>query len=496
MTLLSSPRIRNIPSREVLEGLARLHPFVLLVDQHGQIAWMSEPLGRQLGCTSSRTAAGQQPGSVASTHDLLARISKPEQLEALREGLLRHKHACVHLDLSAGDGQQIGVEASAFQVEAEHQAGPHYVVIVRPDSEDSVLDRDTSTALDVLSGILDSSPDAVIATDRAGFITHANSAVEKFLRHGPSDLIGKPLALVLPDSDGLERTLERFRRPIGMEEEEIEYIGVDGRSTWAAISTRPLRLKNGDTAGVVITLRDVNKRRQTQAELRQKNLDLESYVETVAHDLRSPLVSLLGFTRLLRLDYEAVLDQTGHHFLDRVEQAGRTMEALIHDILELSHIRGPGEIRSLADPRTVLVRLEAELKLRLEEQSVELVLPEAPPLLRIDSTRLYQIFSNLIGNALTHMGPCEDPRIEVAISEHDDHHHICVMDNGRGISPEQHDIVFEISQASRARLKRDDQSPGIGLAIVKRVAETHGGRAWVESELGQGARFHVTLPRS
>ena len=191
-----------------------------------------------------------------------------------------------------------------------------------------------------------------------------------------------------------------------------------------------------------------------------------------------------------------MLDQTGHHFIDRVEQAGRTMEALIHDLLELSRIGGESEPYALADPQQVLAQLSAELKLRLEEQSVELVLPKTAPMLRIESTRLYQILSNLIGNALNHMGPCEKPRITVEVIEHEHQHTIVVVDNGRGVCQEDHERIFEAFQTGGLAGRAKQRSSGIGLAIVTKIAETRGGSVGLESEPGAGARFYVTLPAS
>ena len=104
------------------------------------------------------------------------------------------------------------------------------------------------------------------------------------------------------------------------------------------------------------------------------------------------------------------------------------------------------------------------------------------------------MFSNLIGNAIEHMGPCSHPRIAVDVVSEDDCEHITVHDPGRGIAPENHERIFEVFQSLGPR--RDDRTgTGIGLAIVKKIAQTHGGRVWVESRLGQGSTFHVTFPR-
>jgi signal transduction histidine kinase len=246
--------------------------------------------------------------------------------------------------------------------------------------------------------------------------------------------------------------------------------------------------------GTLAFLRDVTEQRSKANEVARKNAELESYVHSVSHDLRSPLVSLLGFSRLLRQDHGDQLGDSGRHFLDRIEQAGRTMEALINDLLELSRIGETSARKSLVDPRRTLLQLRAELKPRLEAQGVELAICEHPPLVLCDRTRLYQVFSNLVGNALDHMGPHPKPRIEIDVHEDPDVHHLMVRDNGRGIDPSHHERIFEIfhSLGPRADGRR---GTGVGLAIVKKIAEAHGGRAWVESALGEGACFHLTLPR-
>jgi signal transduction histidine kinase len=256
----------------------------------------------------------------------------------------------------------------------------------------------------------------------------------------------------------------------------------------------PQRDAAGELEGMVASLRRAAARPDATLELQRRNDELEHCVNALAHDLRSPLVALLGFSRLLRQDYGPRLDETGAHFLDRIEQAGRTMEEMIHDLLELSRIGRPGERRSLVEPRAILLQLCAELKPRLDAEGIQISVPEQLPLVYCDRTRLYQVFSNLIGNAIDHMGDCEDRRVVVEIDEQPDQHHIRVRDFGRGIDPEHHDRIFDVLHSLTPRRERG-RGTGMGLAIVRKVAETHGGRAWVESRAGEGATFHVTLPR-
>jgi signal transduction histidine kinase len=173
------------------------------------------------------------------------------------------------------------------------------------------------------------------------------------------------------------------------------------------------------------------------------------------------------------------------------------MSSLIEDLLELSQIGVKSEQRCLVDPRSVLVQLQAELKLRLEDAGVRLQIPASPPLVLCDRTRLYQLFSNLIGNAIQHMGPCDDPSIRVEVTTDRDQHVITVADAGRGIPSDDLEKIFEVfhSQPRHPRSPDARGSTGMGLAIVRKIAELHGGRAWAESTPGEGARFHVSLPR-
>jgi signal transduction histidine kinase len=246
--------------------------------------------------------------------------------------------------------------------------------------------------------------------------------------------------------------------------------------------------------GAVAYLRDETERRHNELRLSRQNDELEQTVRALAHDLRSPLVSVLGFSRLLREEFGVPLGERGTHFLERITEAGRTMESLIRDLLDFARIGHAGERRDLVDPREVLLQLRGELKPRLEQLDVELALPEDPPLLCCDRTRLYQLFSNLVGNALDHMGPCEKPEVRVEVRETSEWHQIVVRDNGRGVALSDRERIFEMFHSVAHPGGR--KGTGIGLAIVKKIAERHGGRAFVESTPGEGAAFHVLLPRS
>ncbi len=276
-------------------------------------------------------------------------------------------------------------------------------------------------------------------------------------------------------------------------ETPLELTGPDGKSAWVSVCVRALDQPGRHFGGHVINLRDISEQRRQSEKLEKEIAALESYAHSVSHDLRSPLVSLLGFTRLLRQDCEQILDESGLHFLDRIEQAGRTMNMLVRDLLELSRLDHAPMRRAAIDPRNVLLQIHAELKPRLEEQGVDIVLPAAPPLLHCDQTQLYQIFSNLIGNALQHMGDCEAPQIRVEISKAQGQGIIMVSDNGEGIPTSCQERIFDVFHKGKRHNGTD--STGIGLSIVKKIALAHEGCVWVESKPGRGATFYVSIPQ-
>jgi PAS domain S-box-containing protein len=466
-------------ARRLIEILSRIHPLLLVFDAQGILHWMSD--GFRSLCSDAPVRIGQP------LYPMLPRLPIEAQLAELRSrfeerGFLPN----VRLELETPRGARRPLEVSVLRL-PESEGEALFAVIARPGD---APDHEPSEGV---ASILESAPDAILAVDPHGFVRYANSALARLVAEEGPQLRNRPLALFAASS----RDIERLLAPLGGEgpsgEIEVRLRRAEGSPLPVAITVSPHRGGDGSPLGAILCLRDATPQRR-QSELARRNDELEHCVQTLAHDLRSPLVALLGFSRLLRQDYADQLDDTGAHFIERIEQAGRTMEALIHDLLELSRIGQPGERPAMVDPRAVLLQLHAEVKPRLEASGIELLLPADPPLVYCDRTRLYQVLSNLIGNAIHHMGAVPAPRIEVEVVEDEEFHRVSVRDNGRGIAGEHRERIFEVFQSLGAR-PDGSRGTGIGLAIVRKIAETHGGRAWVESEPGRGASFHVTLRR-
>lgn len=242
--------------------------------------------------------------------------------------------------------------------------------------------------------------------------------------------------------------------------------------------------------------REITERKRAQeererllAELEAKNRELDSFVYTVSHDLRSPLVSLQGFSTRLLESYSDQLDERGQLYLERIQANTEHMGELLSDLLQLSRVGRVANPVEAVPLREVVDRLVQEWESRLE--GVELEIAPDLPTVQGDRRRLEQVMANLLDNAVKFMGQQPGPRVEVGWHDEGEAYVIYVRDNGIGIDPRYHRRIFEIFQ----RLEEvKAEGTGVGLAIVKRIVEHHGGQVWVESEWGQGATFYFTLP--
>lgn len=465
----------------VVRALARLHDHVALVDScTNELLWLSPRLAALCGVSG-----------LPASHwlEALGARPRPDLDAALAEaGLLTGEPVA----LRTAAGTTVAARLSAARI--EHRGCDVSALIFRIDEPSSRGDALCLHA-GALAAVLEGVPDGVVILDHSRFIAWANPAMSELTGFAAEDLVDQPIFVFLSSREDVER-LAAARPLVGAPwHGELEIRRRDGQPVAVRVDARPLVLADGSDLGTVAYVRDLTERRHIQSELERRAEELQNWVNAVSHDLRSPLVAVLGFARLLRDDYADHLDEQGLRFLRRIEEAGRTMESLVHDLLDFARIGRSEPKRGLVDPREVLLQLQAELKPRLEEAEIDLRLPEDPPLLYCDRTQLYQVLSNLLGNALDHAGPSRNPRVEVSVLSEPDRHHLTVRDYGRGIEPADQERIFEIFQTHGVP-RHGRRGTGIGLAIVRKIADSHGGTAWVESHPGEGSTFHVTFARA
>ena len=226
------------------------------------------------------------------------------------------------------------------------------------------------------------------------------------------------------------------------------------------------------------------------AELQEKNAELERFTYTVSHDLKSPLITINGFLGYLEKDSASGSMERVKRDIQRIQDAVNKMYNLLGDLLELSRIG-----RLMNPPQTISFDKVAQEALeivhgQLEVNNIAVELESNLPIVYGDRQRLTEVLQNLIENAIKFMGEQPNRRIEIGQRGEEDGKPIFfVKDNGIGISPEYHNRIFGLFD----KLDNKTEGTGIGLALVKRIVEYHGGKIWVESEAGKGATFCFTL---
>lgn len=228
---------------------------------------------------------------------------------------------------------------------------------------------------------------------------------------------------------------------------------------------------------------------RTGAALEEKVADLENVNQTISHDLRAPLRSIVGFTGLLAESLAERVSAEEADFLRRIVGAGDRMGRMLDDLYRLLRLSAAEQSFPPTDCDAVLRGVMDDVRGDIEQVGAEVTV-EALPTVRADPTLLGQIFQNLLVNALKFRG-LDRPRIHVSAELESTGCRIRVSDNGPGIPPEARERVFDLFD----RLG-DDSRPGtgVGLALCKRAVEKHGGRIWVESEQGRGSTFYFTIP--
>jgi len=228
------------------------------------------------------------------------------------------------------------------------------------------------------------------------------------------------------------------------------------------------------------------------SELEAKNAELEQFTYTVSHDLKSPLVTINGFLGYLEKDALSGDLEKVKASVTRISSAAQKMDALLSDLLELSRVG-----RLMNPPENVpfeeIVKEALErTRGRIDSNEIKVTVQDRLPMIHGDKLRLIEIVQNLLDNAAKFTAGTADPWIKIGSAGQDEkqHHILFVCDNGIGIDPQFHERIFGLFN----KLNPGMEGTGIGLTLVKRIIEVHGGRIWVDSQIGKGTSFYFTLP--
>ncbi len=336
--------------------------------------------------------------------------------------------------------------------------------------------------------------------DRSGRYLFINEVGLRLVRRRHENLIGRTDEEVFGprSTPGYCRLLQETMASLSPRSGEIVLEGPDGQPCILLVLCLPLLQENGRCDEILLIGQDLTRDRKAAAdlegyaaELKRSNEDLQQFAHVASHDLQEPLRSIVSFVQLLERRYRGQLDSDADEIIGFIAEGGTRMQALINDLLAFSRISTRGEPFAAFSLDEAIRDALVDLRCVITESGA-VVQRDPLPTVYGDRTQIVQVLVNLMNNAIKFRRPDRPPEIQISAAHMKGMWHLRVADNGIGIEPEYFDRIFVIFQ----RLHTRDVYPGtgIGLAIVKKIIERHGGRIWLESIPGEGSIFHFTLP--
>lgn len=336
--------------------------------------------------------------------------------------------------------------------------------------------------------VIRSIAEGLVIVDAQGKVIMMNPAAEKLLGVSKKEKMGKSILENLKE----EQLVSLVNESQNKDEKEIELVSQkdDTKRTLRA-SSAVIENENGQSIGMVSVLSDITK---------QKDLDQlkSNFISNITHELRTPLVAIDKSIALILAKNAGEVSSAQEEFLSIAQRNIKRLSIMINDLLDLSKLEA-GKMKVNALPSLIAFVIEesvgslinwAKTKSINIEKKIENGLPE----INIDSDRIIQVLTNLIGNGIKFTPVNGNITVEASLSSEGKAVMISVSDNGVGITPENLPNIFNKFYQAGERVASDINGTGIGLSIVKEIVELHGGKIWVESVKGVGARFIFTLP--
>jgi PAS domain S-box-containing protein len=273
-----------------------------------------------------------------------------------------------------------------------------------------------------------------------------------------------------------------------------------GQPYYGLATYTPIVDHTGRAILILVESHDVTAYRQTEQALQRANAVKRQFLSNMSHELRTPLNAILGFTELLREQFFGPLNPQQAEYIREIHHAGAHMLELVNDVLDVSQIES-GQMKLDLAPTNLLAIASAVINLmheRARKAGLQLqlhtpIMPENPVLL-VDGRKVKQILLNLISNAIKFTP--SGGRVDLSVSQNQQHFEFCVADTGIGISPEHLERLFEHFTQLDESLSRKHEGLGLGLSLAKTYATLHGGNLTAESRLGIGSSFCLRLPNS
>jgi PAS domain S-box-containing protein len=343
----------------------------------------------------------------------------------------------------------------------------------------------------------------VAITDPRGKITYVNDKFCAISKYSRTELIGQDHRIINSGYHSKEfiRDLWSTLTQGKVWKGEIKNRAKDGTFYWVATTIVPFLNDAGKPRQYVAIRADITEQKTAEETIRKLNVELEQRVKertaeleafsySISHDLRAPLRTMGGFARILQEDYAAQLPDEAKHHLERIHANAMKMGDLIDGLLSFSRLtRSPLKKQTL-EPEKLVHRVLAELNSEIEHRDIQITVGALPPC-QADPTLLQQVLVNLISNAIKYTRRKHPALVEIGGHRDELRNTYYVRDNGAGFDMDYASKLFGVFQ--RFHRAEDFEGTGVGLAIVRRIINRHGGEVWAQAKPNQGATFFFTL---
>jgi len=365
-----------------------------------------------------------------------------------------------------------------------------------PISRDVTERQQTEERLRRLATVVLDSNDAVLVYDLQGRLQTWNHGAQLMYGYSEAEALKMNIFDTIPEQRRAESQafMAHLRKGEKVVSLETQRLTKDRRllDVWLVVTV--LTDARGAPVAVASTERDVTERKQAKEQIVAKNKELETLLYVTSHDLGEPLRSMQNFSQMVLDEQGGRLDEEGRDLLRRVVKGGVRMRLLLNDILTFSRVRRITLPTEEVTGEVIVREALNELEARIQETKAKVQVAKDLPRLLADRVWATQAVYNLVSNALKFTKPGEPPEVEIAAyrpeSGDADGEGLVVRDRGPGVAPEHAERIFELFQRA---VGHEVEGTGAGLAIVRAVAERHGGKTWVRPREGGGSEFIVTF---